>query len=174
MTGGRKAIIITASVLAVIVAAIVVMRSFVFEIVIIKGQSMKNTIRPGDHVVLNKQAYRSREPKRGDLVAFKLEPYRVLIKRVIGIPGDIIEVKNGVPYRNGEEIVNEPYVTFHPVDQKRNSCRPRTVQHRHLFVMGDNRATSVDSKDFGPITYEEVIGKVSFIYYPPRRIARFP
>ena len=55
MTGGRKAIIITASVLAVIVAAIVVMRSFVFEIVIIKGQSMKNTIRPGDHVVLNKQ-----------------------------------------------------------------------------------------------------------------------
>jgi signal peptidase I len=174
MTGGRKAIIITASVLAVIVAAIVVIRTFVFEILIVKGQSMKNTIKPGDHVVLNKQAYRSREPKRGELVAFKLDPHRILIKRVIGIPGDLIEVKNGVPYRNGERMADEPYVIFHSADQKRNSHRPCTVQHRHLFVMGDNRAMSVDSKDYGPITYEEVIGKVSFIYYPPRRMRRFP
>ena len=166
--------VVAASILAVMVAAIVVMRSFVFEILIVKGESMRMTIRPGDRIVLNKLAYRSREPERGDIVAFRIDPNRILIKRVVGIPGDLIEVRRGVLYRNKEKIVDEPYVTSHPNGHRQRSRGPRIVQHHHLFVMGDNRATSVDSADFGPITYQEVIGKASFIYFPPGRIRRFP
>jgi len=167
-------IVVVASVLAVMVAAIVVMRSFVFEILIVNGESMSTTIRLGDRIVLNNLAYRSREPERGDIVAFRIEPNRVLIKRVVGIPGDLIEVRSGVLYRNEEKIADEPYVTSHPNDHRQQSHGPRIVQHHHLFVMGDNRAMSIDSKDFGPITYEEVIGKASFICFPPGRIRRFP
>ncbi len=166
--------VVVASVLAVMLAAIVVMRSFVFEILIVNGESMSMTIRPGDRIVLNNLAYRSREPERGDIIAFRIEPNRILIKRVVGIPGDLIEVRRGVLYRDEEKVADEPYVTFHPNGHRQRSHGPRLVQHHHLFVMGDNRAMSIDSKDFGPITYEEVIGKAIFIYYPPGRIEKFP
>jgi signal peptidase I len=97
---------------------------------------------------------------------------RIIVKRIVGLPGDLIEVRDGLLYRDGELVSHEPYVTFYPRDLRRRSHRPIIVKEGQLFVMGDNRVLSVDSKDFGPIPYKDVIGKAIFIYYPFGRIGK--
>jgi signal peptidase I len=174
MRVSKRTVAVAASILAVMVAFVVVTRTFVYDLLVVKGNSMNETFRHNDRIVVNKLAYRSRKPEIGDIIAFNAYPNRIFVKRVVGVPGDLIEVKNGMLYRNGQKVVDEPYVTFHTVGRKRRSRKPRTIQHNHLFVMGDNRAVSVDSRDFGPITYESVIGEAIFIYYPPSRMGRIP
>ena len=172
MLRSRKIIIITAILTALVIAAIVVLRSFVFDLLIVKGHSMSPTIRHKDRILVNRLAYRFGEPEIGDIIAFRAEDGRVFVKRVVGLPGDFIEVKKGLLYRNSEEVKHEAYVEFHPLSPGRRSYRPRIVQAEHLFVMGDNRVLSVDSKDFGPITYRDVIGKAILIYFPPGRVSK--
>ena len=161
-----------ASVAAAMMIAIVAIRLLVFDLLVISGHSMSPTIRHGDRVLVNRLAYRHDEPDRGDIVAFRVDGERVFVKRVVGLPGDLIEVRRGILYRNGEKIANEPYVKFQPRSPKRRSYKPRTLQNGRLFVMGDNRSLSVDSKDFGPIPHRDIIGKAVLIYFPPGRIKR--
>ncbi|MFC1716721.1 signal peptidase I [Candidatus Poribacteria bacterium] len=166
----KKAVIVAAIVAAVMMVAIVAVRLLIFDLLVINGHSMSPTIRHGDRVLVNRLAYRYDKPERGDIVAFKVDSGRIFVKRVVGLPGDIIEVRQGVLYRNGKKVVNEPYVRFRPRSLRRRSYKPGTLQNGLLFVMGDNRASSVDSKDFGPIPYRNVIGKAILIYFPPRRM----
>jgi len=169
----RGIIFITSlSVIAVLIVAITIVRFLFFELLAISGHSMSPTLRNGDRVLVYKWAYRSRKPDRGDIIAFSMDWERIIVKRIVGLPGDLIEVRNGLLYRDGELISNEPYVTFYPRDLRRRSYRPRIVKEGQLFVMGDNRVLSVDSKDFGPILYKDVIGKAVFIYFPFKRIGK--
>lgn len=172
--GLRRAKIATVVMLAVatMMIAIVAVRFLAFELLNVNGHSMSPTVRHGDRVLVNKLAYHNKGPDRGDIIAFNVEGGRIFIKRVVGLPGDLMEVRNGILYRNGEKIINEPYVKFHPKRRRRRSYRPHTIQSGRLFVMGDNRAASVDSKDFGPIPDRTVIGKAVLIYFPFRRIKR--
>ena len=173
MKSRNKRIVITAtSVIAVLIVAVVTVRFVFFELLVVNGYSMTPTIRHRDRILVNRRAYLHREPERGEIIAFNSEDGRILIKRIVGLPGDLIEVRAGVLYRDGEAVLNEPYVEIHPGSRERRSHRPRKVKDRHLFVMGDNRALSVDSKDFGAISYEDVIGKAVFICFPPGRIGR--
>ena len=127
-----------------------------------------------DRVLINKFVYDFSEPKRGDIVLFE-DPAgskKDLIKRIIGLPGDTIALQNGVLYLNGEPR-DEPYVAEQPCLSympKTCSFGPVTVPENHFFVMGDNRTNSTDSRFFGPITEESIIGKAAVRFWPPSRI----
>jgi len=163
--------IIMASGIAILMAAAMVTSSFVLEPLVITGHSMSPTIMQRDRILVNRLAYRSREPSRGDIIAFKIG-WKRLVKRVVGLPGDVIEVKKGLLYRNDEAVSHEPYTVLYPHHSNRQPYWSRTVEDKHVFVIGDNRIMSVDSRDFGTIPYQDIIGKAFFIYFPPKRIGK--
>lgn len=103
------------------------------------------------------------EPERGDVVIFEYpkDPTQDYIKRVIGLPGDTVEVRNGITFVN-DKAIDEPYIRDKPV-----ANYPRTVvPPYHLFVMGDNRNGSSDSRSWGPLPIDRIIGKAMFVYWP--------
>jgi signal peptidase I len=163
----RYRIVISVTITALLLAAIVVIRAFVFDFLIITGDSMNPTIVHGDRILIDKLAYRSRVPDRGDIIAFKMG-LKMIVKRVASVPGDVIEVKDGQLYCNGRAFAHDLY-SHNP---RRRSYGPIVVQGGHVFVMGDNSALSVDSRDFGTIPYQDIIGKAVFRYFPPKRIGK--
>lgn len=136
----------------------------------IKGASMEPTFHNGNYIFTSKVTYKMREPIRGDVVVFHAprNPDLEYIKRVIGLPGDTILIENQNVYVNGEQI-NEPYIsdftTLGLVGFVEEGV-PFVVPEGHYFVMGDNRPRSSDSREFGPITYESIIGQVIYRYFP--------
>ena len=162
---------ITASVLVALIIAIIIMRNYVFEIAVTSGASMEPTITQGDHILVNRLAYRSRVPEKGEIVAFKIG-WVMIVKRVLGVPGDVIELKNGLLYCNSKLIEHEKRPIPSDNKSKQRSFKPMMVWDKHLFVIGDNREHSIDSRDFGTIPYKDIIGKVIIIYYPYGRIKK--
>ena len=132
----------------------------------VESVSMQPTLFAGNFVVVNKLAYQIGEPKRGDIVVFeyppdpKQDPY---IKRVIGLPGEQVQIADGKVKINGVQIY-EPYLA---------SDTPQggewTVPDESLFVMGDNRKNSSDSRSWGVVPFENVIGKAVVVYWPPEK-----
>ena len=144
-------------------------RPFVLEAFRIPSESMVPTLLVGDRVFVNKFIYRFTEPERGDVVVF----YSVnggeedLIKRVVGVAGDEVEVRNGTLLVNGEAR-EEPYLNRNlPFN---DSYGPSEVPEGHVFVMGDNRANSADSRVFGPLPIENIEGEAFLRFWPPGRI----
>ncbi len=127
--------------------------------VTVVSESMLPTLRPGDVVAVDTDAYGSTLPSRGDIVAFRLpETSNIFIKRVIGLPGDTVSEVDGVVSVNGEEL-DEPYAEL---DHRSGSW---VVEPGHVFVMGDRRANSNDSRftgdrDIGQVPIDAVLGKV--------------
>lgn len=129
--------------------------------------SMENTVMIGDRIIASRLSYHFHEPKRGDIVVFYFpddETQRYL-KRIIGLPGDTIEIKNGKVYINGStDPLKEDYLRETPV----GDYGPYTVPKDSYFMMGDNRNDSFDSR-FWEHTYatkDEIIGKAEFRYFP--------
>ena len=132
----------------------------------VESVSMQPTLFAGNFVVVNKLAYQFGEPKRGDIVVFeyppdpKQDPY---IKRVIGLPGEQVQIADGKVKINGVQIY-EPYLA---------SDTPQggewTVPDESLFVMGDSRKNSSDSRSWGVVPFENVIGKAVVVYWPPEK-----
>lgn len=136
----------------------------------ISSESMVPTLEVWDRVLVNKLAYDlGGEPERGDIVLFEdvQGGDKRLIKRVVGVPGDTIEVRGGVLFVN-DEPQNEPYTNDRSLAQ--DSYGPRKVPKDHVFCMGDNRGSSVDSRVFGPVPRENIIGKASIRFWPPDRL----
>jgi signal peptidase I len=149
---------------AIVVALLlaVVIRGFVLEPTYVQGPSMLNTMKTGDKVIINKLIYRFVAPARGDVIVFHSSEERDLIKRVIGLPGETIQVKNNHVYINGKMLA-EPYLTF----SKQTSTVPLIkIPDNQLFVMGDNRENSMDSRELGTIPINQIIGRAEFIYWP--------
>ena len=144
-------------------------RPFVVEAFYIPTESMVPTLEVGDRVFVNKFVYRFSEPERGDIVVFKnIEGgQEELIKRIVGVPGDEVTVRNGVLFVN-EERWEEPYVNSQSLDN--SSFGSMTVPEGKVFVMGDNRANSRDSRFFGPIPIEDVEGEAFVVFWPPSHI----
>jgi len=140
----------------------------------VKGASMDPTFATGDYIFTSKITYKMRNYHRGEVVVFKApsNPEIEYIKRIIGLPGDTVMVKDSEVYVNGV-MLNEPYIA-----DKTNvweggfskEGEATTVPDGMLFVMGDNRPRSSDSREFGPITQESVIGLVFYRYYPPTKM----
>ncbi len=137
---------------------------------LVKGYSMYPTIEPYNYLIVNKIPYLAGEPAHGDIIVFKAHIYsdngeeKDLIKRIIGLEDDVIEVKDGVVYRNGEAL-EEEYISggVTPGDMA-----PFTVDKGYIFVMGDNRPNSMDSRDpsIGEIAVSDVLGRVDLRLYP--------
>ncbi|MCA1688011.1 MAG: signal peptidase I [Actinobacteria bacterium] len=144
-------------------------RPFVVEAFYIPSESMVPTLRIGDRVLVNKFIYRFTEPERGDIVVFKSVEggNEDLIKRVVGVPGDEISVRGGKLRVNGE-LQRDSYVNKKFPDS--SSAAPTTVPEGHVFVMGDNRANSRDSRYFGPVPKKKIEGEAFLRFWPPDRI----
>ncbi len=143
-----------------------VVRPFVVEALRIPSESMVPTLEVGDRVLVNKFIYRFEDIGRGDLTLFEGHDGEATIKRVVGLPGDRIAVRDGVLFVNGESR-KESYVDYRLADS--TFFGPEKVPEGHVFVMGDNRTNSRDSRDFGPVPEEDVLGKVSLRLWPPDR-----
>ncbi len=141
-----------------------------FKPTLVKGLSMYPTIQPNNYLIINKIPYMQGTPEYGDIIVFEADiayddgDEKDLIKRVIGLPGDEIEVSDGIVYRNGEPLV-EPYIFGGETPGEMSAV---TVSDGHIFVMGDNRPVSLDSRDpsLGEIPVEDVMGKASLRLFP--------
>ena len=144
-------------------------RPFVVEAFYIPSESMVPTLRIGDRVLVNKFIYRFAQPERGDIIVFESVEGggEDLIKRVVGVPGDKISVRGGRLLVNGEPQ-REPYVYKKYPD--RSSSAPTTVPEDQVFVMGDNRANSRDSRYFGTVPERKIEGEAFLRFWPPDRI----
>jgi signal peptidase I len=144
-------------------------RPFVVEAFYIPSESMIPTLRVGDRVLVNKFIYRFTEPERGDILVFESVEggSEDLIKRVVAVPGDTIAVRRGKVVLNGERQ-SEPYVNKKYPD--RSFSPPTTIPKGHVFMMGDNRANSRDSRFFGPVPKEKIEGEAFLRFWPPDRI----
>lgn len=129
----------------------------------VSGLSMAPHIASGEYVLINTFAYRIAKPKRGDIVAFRRDgDARVFIKRVVGLPGDRIGVNAGRVTIGGRRL-DEPYVRF-PDDR---SFGEIVVPPASVYVLGDNRADSEDSRVFGPVPEQRLIGRALAGIWPP-------
>lgn len=132
--------------------------------------SMENTVMRGDHIVSDSRFYRYKKPTRGDLILFQRKG-TVFLKRVVAIAGDSIVGRSGDIFVNGQ-LLTEPYIRHsgHPVEQLMNFGQTDIPSGR-LFVMGDNRDVSYDSRmpDFGLVDEGTVVGKVLYVYASDRR-----
>jgi signal peptidase I len=153
--------------LAFIIALFI--RTYVFELVDVPTGSMMDTIHINDKFIVNKFIYRFEPVKRGDIVVFRFpdNPKVNFVKRVIGIGGDVIEIKDGKLIRNGK-VVNEPYVK----EPMKGNFGPYVVPPGHYFMLGDNRNESMDSRFWQHkyVSKDQILGKVVFRIWPPSRI----
>ena len=166
---------VEAIVIAVVLALFI--RTFVVQAFKIPSGSMKPTLLVGDHILVNKFIYGIKipftdktliklgEPKREDVVVFKypLDPKKDYIKRVIGLPGEKVQLVNKVLFINGR-VIDDPHASYSLYGNLRN-YGPVTVPADHLFVMGDNRDESSDSRVWGFVPYAYLKGKAFLIYW---------
>ncbi|MBX6378191.1 MAG: signal peptidase I [Clostridia bacterium] len=162
-SGGRAVWEVLQTVIVAFLLA-VLLRTFVVESFVVRGSSMYPTLVDGERLLVAKFTYRFTEPRRGDIIVFRspLNPQEDFIKRVIGLPGETVSIQGGAVYIDGKPL-DEPYIRRHDA----GSLRPVTVPPGHLFVLGDNRVNSEDSRYFGAIRQEQVKGKALIVWWPP-------
>lgn len=155
------------------IAIVLFLHYFVFHLSTVEGHSMEPTLQEKEWLYVNKFVYLFDHPEIGDVVVLK-DPYkaeegkRLLVKRVVGVPGDRIEIAGGHLYRNGE-LVNERYTD---IEIEGESYGPVVIGQGLYFVMGDNRheRASLDSRSFGPVHSDWITGRADFIVWPLKEI----
>ena len=157
----------------VALGAAFLLRMFVVQQFAVEGQSMLGTLHSGDRVIVNKLSYDAHDPRRGDIVVLKdvkqSVEVRDLIKRVVALPGETVEYRNCKLFINGDAVL-EPYLDPSLVGS--HNCgdpqRPVEIEPDHVFVMGDNRGASLDSRTaaIGQIPYDHLIGRAFVVVWP--------
>jgi len=156
-----------AKVVVIALVIVVPLRVFVFQPFLVRGDSMEPNYHSGDYLIVDQLSYRLRSPERGEVIVLKfpLNPSQRFIKRIVGLPGETVEVKDGkvVVYEeeeNGRDAVVLDESTYLP----RNLATPGSVridlQEQEYFVLGDNRSFSSDSRKWGVLEKELIVGKV--------------
>lgn len=157
--------------LAVLLALVI--HQFVFAQFLVDGESMMPTMEHRERLIVNKLIYRFHPPEQGDIIVFQYpsDTSKDFIKRVIGMSGDTIEVKNGKVYRNGEAL-DERYLG----EPTNGAYGPVKVKPGTLFVMGDNRNNSKDSRDplVGMVPNDLVVGRADLVFWPMDKFKLFP
>ncbi|MBR3623916.1 MAG: signal peptidase I [Selenomonadaceae bacterium] len=148
-------------------------RTFIVELYIVEGPSMLPTLESHERLVVNKFLYRFRPPEKGEILVFKYprDKTRDFIKRVIATPGDTVEIKDGRVFVN-DKLLQEDYIL-----EKTRSEYPRaTVPGGTIFVMGDNRNNSEDSRfvDVGFVPYDLIKGKAVAVFWPVDSLKSLP
>ena len=164
-----KALLIAFAIAAVI-------RYFLFTPIAVDGESMMPTLEDGDRMIVNKIGYKIGEPERFDIVVFHAPEQKNYIKRVIGLPGESLEYKDDQLYINGKPI-DEPYLDAYKAQITEGTLTEDftlsdigvegdEIPEGYVFVMGDNRRYSKDSRHIGLIEQKEIIGNTSLIFWP--------
>jgi signal peptidase I len=163
------------SIIALII--VVPVRIFIAQPFIVSGASMETTFHDGEYLIVDQLSYHLGHPERGDVVIFRYprDPSKFFIKRVIGVPGDTITIEGSTVSIQNEEVpqglvITEPYIA---------SMRPgativEELGEREYFVMGDNRDQSSDSRVWGVLQEENIIGRALVRLFPPREFGIFP
>ncbi len=158
-------------VIAVALLVAFVVRTFVIAHFVVEGESMYSTLDTNDRVFVNKLSYRLHDPNRGDVVVLHQvtgASERDLIKRVIGLPGEMVEVRNCTVLIDGR-VLNEPYLdpeVVTPTDCGGDYDAAGPVPDNHVFVMGDNRGGSQDSRVIGTISEDDLVGRAFVVFWP--------
>ena len=164
-------------VVAVAILAALLIRVFLFQQYYIDGPSMESTLMPEDRVLVNKLSYRLHDVNRGDVIVFDRltneTQHDDLIKRVIALPGETLEVRSCVVYIDGVQL-EEPYLDPEQLSQpdpvsrcgSHTDISAITIPEGDVFVMGDNRVQSFDSRDFGPIEINKIRGRAFVVIWP--------
>ena len=137
----------------------------------IEGVSMEPNLHDGQYLIINKLVYYLHPPERGDIVVFHYpkNPQRDFIKRIIGLPGEKVEVRGERIFINGEEL--EEQYTLHT---GKYAWGPQRLGEDEYFVLGDNRNSSSDSHNWGPLPEDDIIGKAWISYWPPEHLGLVP
>lgn len=151
----------------VIIALVIalVIRQFVVQVYVVEGQSMEPTLHTSQRLLVNKALFRLRTPQAGEVVVLQDpgQPRRELIKRVVAVGGETVEVRKGVVYVN-DQALSEPYKNT--LFTNYQDTPKVLVAAGHIFVMGDNRGQSLDSRLIGSIPLSKVDGKAFFLFWP--------
>jgi signal peptidase I len=155
---------------------VVPVRIWIAQPFIVNGSSMDETFADGEYLIVDEISYRFKEPERGDVLVFRYpqDPDKFFIKRLIGLPGETVSIKSGkVTIINGDHpegiVLNEPYIeskTFNNVNTE--------LSNDEYFVMGDNRIVSSDSRMWGPLPKEDLIGRPIVRLFPLNRLDVWP
>lgn len=156
-----------------------IIRVFLFTPIVVDGVSMMPTLADGDKMIVNKIGYSIGEPKRFDIIVFHAPEQKDYIKRIIGLPGDEVVYEDDVLYINGEAI-EEPYLDQYKQEAielpltddfvLEDKIQATVVPEGHVFVLGDNRRKSKDSRHIGAVPMEEVIGKTKLVFWPMKNL----
>jgi len=163
----------TETIVVAFVLALVI-RAFFIQVFWIPSSSMEPTLDIQDRIIVNKVAYHFREPRRQEVIVFrevapKGAPKRDLIKRVMGLSGEVLQVKGGVIYIDGKKVAES-----HPMNNDFSDFGPVAIPEDHYFVMGDNRPASADSRFWGFLPKENLIGPAFLRIWPIRKFGLIP
>lgn len=162
-----------------IIALIIVIpiRMFIAQPFIVSGASMEDTFHGGEYLIVDQVSYYFEEPQRGDVIIFRYprDPSKFFIKRIIGIPGDTLSIDGNVVSITNEEhpdgmILDEPYVA----QMQPNAQIEERLREGEYFVMGDNRDASSDSRMWGILTRDKIVGKAFLRLFPVTEIGVYP
>ena len=161
----------------VIIAAIIVIpiRYFLFQPFFVRGQSMDPNFENGDYLIIDEISFHLRAPERGEVIVFKYpqDPSQRFIKRIVGLPGETVEIKDNkvMIYKEGQlQVLNE---SSYLSDLSTGGDLRITLEEDEYFVLGDNRPFSFDSRRFGILPEENIIGRVVFRAWPFAAMAKF-
>ena len=162
----------------VIIALLIVVpiRYFLFQPFFVKGQSMEPNFENGDYLIIDEISYRLGSPQRGEVVVFKYpqNPSQRYIKRIVGLPGETVEIEDGkviIFNQVGSQILDES--DYLPASCQTPGDARVSLNEDEYFVLGDNRASSADSRSWGPLPKENIIGRVLFRAWPFTTLAKF-
>ncbi|SEO70365.1 signal peptidase I [Amphibacillus marinus] len=154
----------------------VFIKAYVFSSFVVDGISMEPTLKDGNMIMVNEMVYTYQAIDHFDIIVFKNEDGSYFVKRVIGLPGDQVEMKEGHLYLNGNKI-EESYINYIQIDSILMDFNLEEITGEShipagkLFVLGDNRERSLDSRNFGFINQESVVGKVDLHYWSMSQLA---
>ena len=167
-------------VVCVSLAIIIPVRYFLIQPFYVKGASMEPSFYDHEYLIIDEISYRFNDPSRGDIIVFKYpkDPSQYFIKRIIGLPGEVVDISDNRVYIHGADDNKQKYLLeeneYLPDENRTLDSRKWTLGPDEYYVMGDNREYSLDSRRFGPVDSSLIIGRVWFRGWPFWRFTTFP